>query len=89
MPPDNEDGSEAGRPGLSLQRRERPPAYVTDSGFYRRVAYMLGGIAVLSIGLGFWAVLGSDDGEVPDFLIAVASTSIGALAGVFAGGTRN
>ena len=49
---------------------------------------MLGGIVVVCVSLGFWANMHSDDNEVPDYLIAIASTSIGALAGVFAGPAR-
>lgn len=49
---------------------------------------MLGGIVVVCVGLGFWAYMCSDENEVPDYLIAIASTAIGALAGVFAGSAR-
>lgn len=77
---------------VPLRLREgEPPAYTKDKVFYRRVSYMLGGVVVLCVLLGFWVYThpppqGSP--EFPDFLIAVASTSIGALAGVFAGGGR-
>ena len=81
--------------GSSLGLREGdPPAYTQDKIFYRRVSYILGGVVVLCILLGVgiyvYGLVKNNNGnpEIPDFLIAVASTSIGALAGVFAGGGR-
>lgn len=66
------------------------PAYWGDRLFYRMafVAFMF--TALVCIGLGFWAWKDPNgEREVPDFLIALASTSIGAVAGVFAGASRD
>ena len=32
-------------------------AYTEDKFFYRRVAYMLGGVVVLCVGFGFWSYM--------------------------------
>jgi len=72
-----------------LSARERAPAH-NDTFIYRFVVIVLGlvviGIAGVEIGTHFQAVLNEAKvpPKVPDFLIFIGSTSLGALAGLLA-----
>lgn len=58
------------------------PAYVGDRVFYRVVAWSLAGIAAAAVlGCILIGVLGQD---VPESIVALGSTAVGALAGVLA-----
>ena len=58
------------------------PAYVSDRTFYRVVAWSLALVAVAAmIGSVFIAMMGKD---VPQSVVALGSTAVGALAGVLA-----
>lgn len=62
------------------------PAYTNDRLFYRIVSCALSIVIVLTIVGGIW--LAGNDKEIPDAIIALGSTAVGALAGVLAG-TKN
>ena len=62
------------------------PAYEGDVWFYRGLLTILGLVAVGSV-LGF-IVLAMCGREVPQGLVAAGAGAIGALAGLFADGTR-
>ena len=63
-----------------------PDAYRSDQRFYRIIAWSLGAAVVLSVlGAVFLSFKGK---EVPQVLIALGSASIGAIAGVLAGGKQ-
>lgn len=67
-------------------RGEHHPAYENDPIFYRRVALTLGIAVVLSLGgLIMLAFIGK---EAPQGIIALGSVALGALAGVFAVGSK-
>jgi hypothetical protein len=61
---------------------ESKPAYYNDKWIYRWVAIALGvALLVASVGAIILSVI---DKTVPDILVAVASGTVGALAGLFA-----
>jgi hypothetical protein len=62
------------------------PAYESDQHFYRVVAWSLSITVILSM-LGSLG-LASLDKSVPDPIIALGSTAVGALAGVLVGSKR-
>ncbi len=63
------------------------PAYTNDKPFYRIVAIALSAVVVLTIIGAIW--LASNNKEIPDAIIALGSTAVGALAGVLAGSSTN
>jgi hypothetical protein len=76
--------------GSAEERRTDPlkydPAYLGDRHFYRVVAWSLAGLAGLAlIGSIFLAAY---DREIPDFIVAIGSTAVGALAGVLMANRR-
>ena len=79
-------------PRASEESIGQEPVYRQDRFVYRVAVIALAAVAIVCPGLGFWAWVASSadggSGEVPDFLIALASASIGALAGLFASGAR-
>ena len=70
--------------GSSEERSSDPltygPAYLTDRYFYRVVACSLAGIAGVAL-LGSIGLAASDK-EIPEFVVAIGSTAVGALASV-------
>lgn len=72
-----------------LASREKAPAH-SDTFIYRFVVVVLGvvvlAIAALEIGahIQFIFIYGKEPPKVPDFLIFIGSTSLGALAGLLA-----
>jgi hypothetical protein len=76
--------------GSAEERQTDPlkydPAYLSDRYFYRVVAWSLAGLAGLAlIGTIFLAAY---DKEIPDFIVAIGSTAVGALAGVLMANRR-
>ena len=70
---------------MSLPLRYEP-AYIRDRLFYRVVAWSLAGIA--SLALVGAIVLAACDKAIPDSVVALGSTAIGALAGVLVADRR-
>ena len=63
-----------------------PPAYYNDPVFYRIVGGTLCLVVVASM-IGMFFLAGNSI-KIPEGIIAVASTAVGALAGVLAGSRR-
>ncbi|ETR67996.1 MAG: hypothetical protein OMM_10982 [Candidatus Magnetoglobus multicellularis str. Araruama] len=59
------------------------PAYKSDRHFYRVVAWSLSAIVILSMMGSLW--LTYLDKNIPEAIVALGSTAVGALAGVLAG----
>ena len=59
------------------------PAYVGDRHFYRVVVWTLAGAALVAL-LGTIGLVANDK-AVPDSIVAIGSTAVGALAGLVAG----
>ena len=78
-PADIEDWESADVPATPLTLI---PAYVGDRLFYRVVAWSLAGIAGAAV-LGC-VLIGAMGQDVPESIVALGSTAIGALAGVLA-----
>lgn len=72
--------------GEDNQRIERHPAYRGDRHFYRVVAWSLSAVVILSM-LGSLC-LAYLDKNIPEAIIALGSTALGALAGVLVGSKR-
>ncbi len=62
------------------------PAYLGDRHFYRVVAWSLAGIAGLAL-IGS-IVLAAYDKDIPEFVVAIGSTAVGALASVLMANRR-
>lgn len=85
MNPDPNDWGSAEDEGSPAIKRSGP-AYESDQHFYRVVAWSLSITVILSM-LGSLG-LASFDKSVPDPIIALGSTAVGALAGVLVGSKR-
>ena len=87
-PPDT--GSPSDTWGSAEESRTDPlkygPAYLGDRHFYRVVAWSLAGLAGLAL-IGS-IVLAAYDKDIPDFVVAIGSTAIGALASVLMANRR-
>lgn len=70
----------------SGEYNEGRPAYEKDTWFYRCVAVTLGLTIIGSIIAAY--LLALDGKDVPDLFLALASGSVGALAGVLAGTSK-
>lgn len=62
------------------------PAYFSDRHFYRVVAWALASLAGLAL-IGA-IILAVYDKDIPDFVVAIGSTAIGALASVLMANRR-
>ena len=58
------------------------PSYFSDNSFYRIALFSLGSVVILAIVASFiLAIIGK---EIPQMFIAMGSTSLGAIVGLFA-----
>ena len=87
-PPDTSTSSDAW--GSAEEDRTDPvrygPAFLGDRHFYRVVAWSLASLAGLAL-IGS-IVLAALDKDIPDFIVAIGSTAIGALASVLMANRR-
>jgi len=63
-----------------------PPAYWGDKQFFRLLLRILGGVAIITV-LGIF-LLSAFDKDIPDSIVALGSTALGALAGLIARGNQ-
>ena len=66
--------------GDLLEFKPGPPAYQRDRFFYRVVAFTLSIVAIVSLVASTY--LAKERQQVPDSIVALGSTAVGALAGV-------
>ena len=80
----SEEGAEWGNSEEDVGKPHKQPAYIDDKQFYRRVVFFLGWIIILGVG-GMLLLSAYRPDDIPDGLIAIISTAVGALGGVLTG----
>ena len=77
--------NESAKEGIAKADESKRQAYLDDKKFYRGLLYFLGA-AVIITSIGGLLLTYYTDKQIPQFIVAVGTTALGALAGLLAPG---